>query len=423
MELQSSSRITVQIPKLSPDNTTTTTDIKPLHIQAYDPSAPLHILPPDHTVSSIPAAASSPGRFQLPEGWIVEKRRRRFDSFGGSPVVDKRYISGGRESEAKFKAVRSPRHEKDNMQIVPSVYDDGSQLGLPSGWLVEIRPRSDPSKFDKYYIEPQSGTRFRSLPDVHRYLNEEEGYLSRKDRNNMQVVPSVYDDGSRLGLPSGWRVELRPRSDRSRFDKYYIEPWTGRRFRSIPDVHRYLNEDMPIPIKSRHDHDNVIQMQTVSSVFKSGSQFELPCDWVVELRPRSDGSKLDKYYIEPGTERKFRSLVAVQKHIKEAEMPTTGLKALIPMVYTTKDNVTGKVKKFKRIADVGKTSELTMQLRTRHRSLVETEETRAVKPTRINWVFSGQRESAWSPSIDGSPVPDSEVRGWSDAFVLSMDSQ
>ncbi|CAN1150377.1 Methyl-CpG-binding domain-containing protein 7 [Linum perenne] len=320
------------------------------------------------------------------------------------------------------------------MQVVASEYESGSQLGLPFGWLVELRPRSDRSKFDKYYIEPHTGRRFRSLPDVHRYLKEDEGYVgtpmaikSRHDQNNMQVVPSAYDDGSQLGLPLGWFVELRPRSDPSKFDKYYIEPQTGRRFRSIPDVQRYLERDpaTPIAIKSRHDQSN---MQTVPSAFKSGSQFNLPCDWLVELRPRSDGSRLDRYYIEPGTGRKFRSLVAAQKQVEEAEELRTGLKASTPMVYTTRNEVTGKVKKFKRLADVGETSTLTQHGHSSNESLVDIEETRTVKPshcrsaTRIKWVFNGQCDNMWSPSIDGSPVPESEVRGWSEAFVLSMDS-
>ncbi|CAN1847000.1 Methyl-CpG-binding domain-containing protein 7 [Linum perenne] len=371
MERPSSSRISVQIPKLSSDSSSNSMQ---LQFQAHDLSALSQIVPLDQIICSTPASASSPDGFQLPEGWIVQKRRRRLPSFGGSPV------------------------------------------------------------FDKYYIEPHTGRRFRSLPDVHRYLKEDEGYVgtpmaikSRHDQNNMQVVPSAYDDGSQLGLPLGWFVELRPRSDPSKFDKYYIEPQTGRRFRSIPDVQRYLERDpaTPIAIKSRHDQSN---MQTVPSAFKSGSQFNLPCDWLVELRPRSDGSRLDRYYIEPGTGRKFRSLVAAQKQVEEAEELRTGLKASTPMVYTTRNEVTGKVKKFKRLADVGETSTLTQHGHSSNESLVDIEETRTVKPshcrsaTRIKWVFNGQCDNMWSPSIDGSPVPESEVRGWSEAFVLSMDS-
>ncbi|CAN1282999.1 Methyl-CpG-binding domain-containing protein 7 [Linum perenne] len=480
MERPSSSRISVQIPKLSSDSSSNSMQ---LQFQAHDLSALSQIVPLDQIICSTPASASSPDGFQLPEGWIVQKRRRRLPSFGGSPVFDKFicycvarsciacmvnagskienwYVPCGsitlsqgaegnsvrsylfRDTSRKGENVKlSPRWLNGQdmkrtmwMQVVASEYESGSQLGLPFGWLVELRPRSDRSKFDKYYIEPHTGRRFRSLPDVHRYLKEDEGYVgtpmaikSRHDQNNMQVVPSAYDDGSQLGLPLGWFVELRPRSDPSKFDKYYIEPQTGRRFRSIPDVQRYLERDpaTPIAIKSRHDQSN---MQTVPSAFKSGSQFNLPCDWLVELRPRSDGSRLDRYYIEPGTGRKFRSLVAAQKQVEEAEELRTGLKASTPMVYTTRNEVTGKVKKFKRLADVGETSTLTQHGHSSNESLVDIEETRTVKPshcrsaTRIKWVFNGQCDNMWSPSIDGSPVPESEVRGWSEAFVLSMDS-
>ncbi|KAL6843158.1 hypothetical protein ACP4OV_026871 [Aristida adscensionis] len=43
--------------------------------------------------------------------------------------------------------------------------------GLPVGWAREFRPRkTDPSKNVPYYIDPVSGYEFRSMKDVHRYL-------------------------------------------------------------------------------------------------------------------------------------------------------------------------------------------------------------------------------------------------------------
>lgn len=42
--------------------------------------------------------------------------------------------------------------------------------GLPDGWLKEYRPRKTGSFQDPFYIDPVSGYEFRSLKDVHRYL-------------------------------------------------------------------------------------------------------------------------------------------------------------------------------------------------------------------------------------------------------------
>ncbi|CAN1846997.1 Methyl-CpG-binding domain-containing protein 7 [Linum perenne] len=221
MERPSSSRISVQIPKLSSDSSSNSMQ---LQFQAHDLSALSQIVPLDQIICSTPASASSPDGFQLPEGWIVQKRRRRLPSFGGSPVFDKYYIephTGRRfrslpdvhrylkEDEGYVgtpMAIKS-RHDQNNMQVVPSAYDDGSQLGLPLGWFVELRPRSDPSKFDK-----------------------------------MQTVPSAFKSGSQFNLPCDWLVELRPRSDGSRLDRYYIEPGTGRKFRSLVAAQKQVEE-------------------------------------------------------------------------------------------------------------------------------------------------------------------------------------
>ncbi|KAL6659037.1 hypothetical protein ACP70R_003077 [Stipagrostis hirtigluma subsp. patula] len=49
--------------------------------------------------------------------------------------------------------------------------DDPVIEGLPDGWFKEYRPRkTDLSKNDPYYIDPFSGYEFRSMKDVHRYL-------------------------------------------------------------------------------------------------------------------------------------------------------------------------------------------------------------------------------------------------------------
>lgn len=52
------------------------------------------------------------------------------------------------------------------------VVQSPSKVEVPDGWLVEQRPRpSNPNHIDRYYIEPHTGQKFRSLVSVQRYLN------------------------------------------------------------------------------------------------------------------------------------------------------------------------------------------------------------------------------------------------------------
>ncbi|XVF20118.1 hypothetical protein REPUB_Repub11eG0170700 [Reevesia pubescens] len=108
-----------------------------------------------------------------------------------------------------------------------------SSIKLPHGWIVEQRPRvnssAHPGRVDKYYYELGSGRLFRSLTAVHK----------------MQIVPQVSLSFATFNLPPGWVVEEKPRSN-ARYaglvDRYYIEPGTGKRFRSMIAVERHLAE-------------------------------------------------------------------------------------------------------------------------------------------------------------------------------------
>ncbi|GAB2235057.1 hypothetical protein Drorol1_Dr00004336, partial [Drosera rotundifolia] len=61
------------------------------------------------------------------------------------------------------------------------------------------------------------------------------------DPRKMQIVPSSLAAGD-FELPEGWVVEVRPRAPGSsvKADKYYHEPKTGRQFRSLLSIKRYL---------------------------------------------------------------------------------------------------------------------------------------------------------------------------------------
>ncbi|XP_028057904.1 methyl-CpG-binding domain-containing protein 7-like isoform X3 [Camellia sinensis] len=96
-----------------------------------------------------------------------------------------------------------------------------SQFKLPPGWAVKKVLRSDGSRVDKLLR-----------------LDEEEF-----DNHQLAVVaPTTAAATSPFILPDGWVVEEVPRSRNGKTDKYYYEPGTGRQFRSLVAVERYLEE-------------------------------------------------------------------------------------------------------------------------------------------------------------------------------------
>ncbi|KAL7247562.1 hypothetical protein ACSBR2_002474 [Camellia fascicularis] len=149
-----------------------------------------------------------------------------------------------------------------------------SQFKLPPGWAVKKVLRSDGSRVDKYYYELGTRQKFRSLKAVERYLTGVEYTPSRKtyklrnhfvssgsrkmiisggmllrldeeefDNHQLAVVaPTTAAATSPFILPDGWVVEEVPRSRNGKTDKYYYEPGTGRQFRSLIAVERYLEE-------------------------------------------------------------------------------------------------------------------------------------------------------------------------------------
>ncbi|KAL9674065.1 hypothetical protein QQ045_030332 [Rhodiola kirilowii] len=166
-----------------------------------------------------------------------------------------------------------------------------SSFTLPGDWFVDQKTRTtgiSRGTTDKYYHEPGTGHKFRSLVSVERYLMET-GYndittrgnlklgmprlkvkplpiafpgidyssksllkkLSFKKPNQIVVYRKPYipkhkvniDTSKPLKLPDGWYIETTTRRSGhsvGKVDKYYCEGATGRVFRSLVDVQRYL---------------------------------------------------------------------------------------------------------------------------------------------------------------------------------------
>ncbi|KAL3645282.1 hypothetical protein CASFOL_010462 [Castilleja foliolosa] len=113
----------------------------------------------------------------------------------------------------------------------------GEQLEwLPVGWKVKVRVRSSGKK-DKYYINPSNGLKFSSKPEVLRYLKSSEKDQKPKELEKIDGKKNIAGQ-----LPPGWVKEIRTKRKGSKIrkDPYYIDPVTGRHFRSMREVFRYL---------------------------------------------------------------------------------------------------------------------------------------------------------------------------------------
>ncbi|KAH9604473.1 hypothetical protein KSS87_012412 [Heliosperma pusillum] len=114
---------------------------------------------------------------------------------------------------------------------------------LPPGWKLHVK-LINYRKY-KWYVHPETHQKFYSKPAVLRYLK----HGSIHDNNNT-YVPTEARDNKRseeqqmeLVLPAGWTIQVRTRNKGHRKGtpyKCYIDPSSGTKFFSKPEVFRYL---------------------------------------------------------------------------------------------------------------------------------------------------------------------------------------
>ncbi|KAL4610424.1 hypothetical protein ACB092_08G048800 [Castanea dentata] len=264
-------------------------------------------------------------------------------------------------------------------------------------------------------------------------------------KRELQIVST-----SPFRLPDDWFVEFKTRRNNTaspgRVDKYYHEPGTGRMFRSLIAVKRYLTEEnqyTPTPEAVKAGNENT--MQIVVHTMKSTSHFKLPDDWVIEEKPRSNANYagiVDKYYIEPGTGQRFRSLVAVERYLTQANENTATPKALKPGDQTShycglrKKNISSDIHSLDVVSEDLEDEEDTVTLKALklYNSSTPSKKTASRKknnsskgvstsaspPEKINWVLSGPGGLIWSAFMDESIVPESEKQKWSETFITTF---
>ncbi|KAL0417828.1 UNVERIFIED_CONTAM: Methyl-CpG-binding domain-containing protein 7 [Sesamum radiatum] len=274
---------------------------------------------------------------------------------------------------------------------------------------------------------------------------EEQRHHSTLSPSNSMLVPYAHrhltlssPSASRFRIPRGWGVE-----------EYYYEPGTGRKFRSIREVQRYLNGDSypcrstrKLSLRSQSSGyrrmlfsgekssrcrrmivsggkllrlDNELSQShlaiTASQRAAPAAPFVLPDGWIVEEVPRKYDHWTDKYYYEPHTGQKFRSLVAVERYLTELEENEPLSKAL------------EEIKENKPLSKIFKLENHAKHSSPRKKN-ISRENTQASSfvspPLKVNWVLASPRGDAWNPFISEALVPDSVKQQWSNRFMLFM---
>ncbi|KAH7542508.1 hypothetical protein FEM48_Zijuj02G0081400 [Ziziphus jujuba var. spinosa] len=189
---------------------------------------------------------------------------------------------------------------------------------------------------------------------------------------------------------------------------YYYEPGTGKTFRSLISVYKYLREgktDTPMTKKLRADNKS-------------------------------------SYYIEPGSGQRFRSLRAVERYLTEASHDTMPLKAFQDAHKLDKKDVS--VNKWSLKAankDPTKGKEITTRVKTvkscnysrplkhfgnlmKNNSGEDVQDSMtdfSCQPSKINWILAGgPGGNMWSPFMGEYMVPESVKRKWSETFISSI---
>ncbi|XP_024012173.1 methyl-CpG-binding domain-containing protein 7 isoform X2 [Eutrema salsugineum] len=188
-------------------------------------------------------------------------------------------------------------------------------------------------------------------------------------------------------LPRGWTVEEVPRKNAYHIDKYYTERKTGKRFRSLVSVERYLQE-------SRNCTDQ--QLMVLQSHRGLSKGFSLPEGWIVEEKPRRYSSHIDRSYIEPVTGKKFRSLPAVERYLRAVGSGRVDSASMVGSLLH---------------------SEMLLLLANRNGTGFQTEVLDPNPPGRVKWIFTGPGGNKFSAHVNGSDVSGSVKQTWSEAFV------
>lgn len=278
-----------------------------------------------------------------------------------------------------FQKVPGSEHIRSNTET-PTDIISTSKFTLPKDWSVHKVHRKYGGTTDKYYRDPESGLQFRSLKEVERYITE--GVTPTKSRPKKSNNHQEKNSASREMIVVNEKI---PSQDLT-----------------------VTNEN----VSSKNN--NQYQLATMSPT-NASSPFELPYGWVVKEVPRISGDYADKYYYEPGTGKRFRSLVAVQKHLSDIE-ENSPLSVALEEIRENNLPISKAFKLSTTIKNHGSYSSWKKSVISRKEKTTSFDS----PPSKINWVISGSGGDTWNAFVDDTLVQDSVKQQWGDTFMMAI---
>ncbi|KAA8522376.1 hypothetical protein F0562_013263 [Nyssa sinensis] len=250
---------------------------------------------------------------------------------------------------------------------------------LPAGWTVQVKVKN--GRKVRCYFNGETGQKFHSKSDIIRYvkmgnvrvhqpINKHKKRPSKKKAVPLAAKTNEYPEW----LPHGWTMEVKTRKAGSRIGmkyKCYIDPSTGCKFFSKPEVSRYLKSAMcddstskqkKIDIGSVSNHCNdqlnggksslkpelsqnlkTIKGKSFTSKQKKESIDKhsvknvvvervppdgLPPGWIKEIRiqKKVNGIRKDPYYTDPVSGYVFRSQKDALRYLETGDINRCAIK-------------------------------------------------------------------------------------------------
>ncbi|GMJ10956.1 hypothetical protein HRI_004764800 [Hibiscus trionum] len=246
----------------------------------------------------------------LPPGWTREfrfqKTGRRITQYvnlaSGQRFFTKDDLIRYTKMESKQCANKLPTLRKnmtstanDQAVVTTAVHENERPEWLPKNWLVEVKTRKSGVTFGKRYktyVDPSTGLRFKSEPEVLRFLsnavsskrNPEQKKRDSRPRKKVVIEKSTDDD-----LPSGWTKEVMIRRNvyGIRRYAYYTDPVSGYVFCSKRTVLHYLEtgEIAKTAFLPKKDNDD--------QILTNADESQLPAARRKKVKHLADGRELD----------------------------------------------------------------------------------------------------------------------------------
>ncbi|CAK9141856.1 unnamed protein product [Ilex paraguariensis] len=176
------------------------------------------------------------------------------------------------------------------------------------------------------YIDPVSRSKFYSKAELSQYLETvkcNNGTPKEKEIDTGSISNSaVKIDESPEWLPHGWIMEVKTKKNGSQY-KCYIDPATGHKCYSKPELSRYLKGVKCNSGKTKED------IGSISNVVDEILSLEgLPPGWIKAIRTRKygNGIKKDPYYFDPESGYMFRSTLDAKRYLDTGDIATCKIK-------------------------------------------------------------------------------------------------